>query len=358
MKDRESLYLLSNYLLDLRTVPWALQALIYFILTPSFWINCYHVRDEDPGAEMRGHSLKVIRHTAGHEQGGDSSPRSARSSPEAAPRVRRPSGRDLTARGSAISLTGPRVASERATRGGGIRTRVSDLFAGLGLPIRETPWKARGGRSWRGRAARRRPRPRARAQRPRRTPPRGGGRGQEAIAPPPPPAPRLSRRGSRLGRAPRGPPARGRQEPPPGATPTRPPRASSPAPCAAETWRRERSESPRAAPRPQVSASQPPPLAGAARGQRGLGHQGPPRSRRRRRDLPARCPRPSGPAGWLFGTVGLSVVRPRPRPFPALSARPGAAAAGSASAAGPAGPSVRLAALTARGSPRDPAGGT
>lgn len=62
MTAHGSLYLLGISLLDLRTVPWALQALISFILARSLWIKCCHVRDKGPGVEMRSHLLRVIHH--------------------------------------------------------------------------------------------------------------------------------------------------------------------------------------------------------------------------------------------------------------------------------------------------------
>lgn len=102
MKAHGSLYLLGISLLDLRTVPWALQAFISFILTPSLWIKCCHVRDQGPGVEMRSHLLKVIHHNSSRAGQGfepRERPLSSRGCASRQP------GQNLTALRSAISLT-------------------------------------------------------------------------------------------------------------------------------------------------------------------------------------------------------------------------------------------------------------
>uniref|UniRef100_A0ABI7ZA35 SAM domain-containing protein n=2 Tax=Felidae TaxID=9681 RepID=A0ABI7ZA35_FELCA len=98
-----------------------------------------------------------------------------------------------------------------------------------------------------------RPAPRARAQRPRRAPPRDGRGGAEAgggAGEPPPPPPPSSPPQPPLRSSPPPPARRPARPPPSGAAPARPLRASARAPCAAETWRREGSEPPRAAAAP------------------------------------------------------------------------------------------------------------
>lgn len=135
---------LTEHLRGPHIVPWALQASVYFIPTPTLtpiqtlWIKCYPLRDEAPGVGMRENPVKVIHAPAPVQvitKAGIPAPGTPALCPRWRPESAGPRGRELTAPGSAIAPTGRRAASGRTTAAAGFEPDSPSLLAASVYPL-------------------------------------------------------------------------------------------------------------------------------------------------------------------------------------------------------------------------------